>query len=245
MTQTLVSGTSGATASRNLPMRILGVLFSPRATYADVAARPRALGVLAFVVLAGMAGVFLFMSSEVGQNAFIDQQVQQREAFGRPLTDEQYDRLEGMVQYAPYIGAAFQLVSLPVLAAIVAGIAFAVFNAVLGGDATFKQVFAVVTHSGVVLTVAQLFGLPLAYARETMSGATNLGIFVPFLQEDTFAIRFLGAIDLFILWWTVSLAIGLGVLYRKRTGPIATTLILIYIAIGIVVATVKTVMSGA
>jgi hypothetical protein len=226
-------------------MRILGVLFSPRATYADVAARPRALGVLAFVVLAGMAGVFLFMSSEVGQNAFIDQQVQQREAFGRPLTDEQYDRLEGMVQYAPYIGAAFQLVSLPVLAAIVAGIAFAVFNAVLGGDATFKQVFAVVTHSGVVLTVAQLFGLPLAYARETMSGVTNLGIFVPFLEEDTFAIRFLGAIDLFILWWTVSLAIGLGVLYRKRTGPIATTLILIYIAIGIVVATVKTVMSGA
>ena len=115
----------------------------------------------------------------------------------------------------------------------------------LGGDATFKQVFAVVTHSGVVLTAAQLFGLPLAYARETMSGATNLGIFTPFLEDDTFAMRLLGAVDLFILWWTVSLAIGLAVLYRKRTGPIATTLILVYIAIAIVIATAKTAMSGA
>jgi hypothetical protein len=245
VTQTLVPGASGVTVGRSLPTRILGVLFSPRATYADVAARPRALGALAFVVLMGIAGVFLFMSTEVGQNAFIDQQVQQREAFGRPLTDEQYQRLEGMVQYAPYIGAAFQLVSLPLLAAIIAGLAFAVFNAVLGGDATFKQVFAVVAHSGVVLTAAQFFGLPLAYAHETMTSATNLGIFVPFLAEDTFAIRFLAAIDLFILWWAISLAIGLGVLYRRRTGPIATTLILIYIAIGIVVATVKTAMSGA
>jgi Yip1 domain len=240
-----VPGTSSATAGRGLPARIFGVLLSPRATYADVAARPRALGVLAFVVLMGTAAVFLFMSTEVGKNAFLDQQVQQREAFGRPLTDAQYEQLERMVPIAPYIGAAFQLVSLPILAAIIAGLAFAVFNAVLGGDATYKQVFAVVTHSGVVLTAAQLFGLPLAYARETMSSATSLAIFTPFLEDDTFAMRLLGAVDLFILWWTVSLAIGLAVLYRKRTGPIAATLILVYIAIGVVIATVKTVMSGA
>jgi hypothetical protein len=46
------------------------------------------------------------------------------------------------------------------------------------------------------------------------------------------ASRFLGAIDLFVIWWIVSLAIGLGVLDRRRTSPIATTLIVIYVAIG-------------
>ena len=60
-----------------------------------------------------------------------------------------------------------------------------------------KQVFAVVVHSGVVISVAQVFGLPLAYARETMSGATNLAVFLPFLDENSFPARFLGAIDLF------------------------------------------------
>lgn len=244
MTQTIVPDVSTAAGSRSLPARIVGVIFSPRATYADTAARPRAFGVLAFVVLMAVLGSFLFMSTEVGQNAFLDQQVQQRESFGRPLTDAQYERLERMLPYARYF-AAVQLVVLPLLGAAIAGLAFGVFNAALGGDATYKQVFAIVAHSGVVLSLAQIFSLPLAYARQTMSSATSVAVFTPFLDESSFPARVLGAIDLFIIWWIVSLAIGLGVLYRRRTGPIATTLMIIYLAIGIAIAIVKTVMSGA
>ena len=91
----------------------------------------------------------------------------------------------------------------------------------------------------------QLFGLPLAYARGTLSGATNLGVFASFLDEQSFAARALGSIDLFILWWAISAAIGLGVLYRKPTTPIATTLISVYVAIGIIVAAIKTAVAGA
>ena len=50
-----------ATESMSLFGRIPGVIFSPRATYADVAARPRALGALAFVVLISIAGTFTFL----------------------------------------------------------------------------------------------------------------------------------------------------------------------------------------
>jgi hypothetical protein len=120
-----------------------------------------------------------------------------------------------------------------------------VFTAFLGGDARFKQVYAVVVHSGVILSVSQLFGLPLAYAKESMSGATNLAVFLPFLDESSFAARALGSVDLFILWWAVSVSIGLGVLYKRRTGPIAFTLIAVYVAIGLVIAAVKTAVSGA
>ena len=245
MTQTVVPDSPKASTSRSLPARIAGVLFSPRATYADVAVRPRALGALMFVVLVGTIAVFLFLSTDVGKNAFIDQQVQQRESFGRPLTDAQYEQLERLAPYAPYVGAAFQLVSLPLLGAVIAGIALGVFNALLGGDATFRQVFAIVAHSGVVLSVMQLFGLPLAYAQKTIASATSLVVFAPFLDESAFAARLLAAIDLFMIWWIVSLAIGLGVLYRKRTGPIATTMMMLYVAIAIVIAAVKTAMAGA
>jgi len=201
--QTLVTGSPAPSAAKSLPARIAGVIFAPRATYADVAARPRALGVLLFVIAVAACGVFAFMST------------------------------------------GFQIVALPLAAAVIAAIALAVFNALLGGDGTFKQAFAIVAHSGVVLSVAQLFGLPLAYARQTLSSATNLGVFAPFLDESSFAARLLGAIDLFIVWWMISLAIGLAVLYRKRTGPIAAGLLVLYVAIGIVIAAVKTAMSGA
>lgn len=230
---------------RSLPSRIVGVLFAPRATYADVAARPRALGVLLFVVLVGAAGTFTFLSTDVGTNAMLDQQIESMRAFGMNVTDQMIDRMEQGAGRGRYVAPVMQAVSLPLAALVVAGLAFAVFNAIMGGDGTFKQVFAVVVHSGVILSVSQIFGLPLAYAREKMTGATNLAVFAPFLDETSFAARVLGSVDLFILWWIVSLAIGLGVLYRKRTAPIATTLIVIYVAIGVVIAAIKTAVSGA
>jgi hypothetical protein len=161
------------------------------------------------------------------------------ESFGVKLSDAAYDRMEQSLDTARYTGALGQAITLPIAGLIIAGIMLGVFNAALGGDGTFKQVYAIVAHSAVVLTVSQLFGLPLAYARETMSGATNLGVFAPFLDENSFAARALGSVDLFILWWIVSLSIGLGVLYKKRTTPIAVSLIVVYVAIGLIIAAIK------
>lgn len=236
---------AAGTAPKSLPARILGVLFSPRATYADVAARPRWFGVLAFIVVVGAVGTFAFLSTEVGRNAMIDQQIEMMRSFGVQMTDQQISRMEEGAERGKYFGPVFQAITFTVAGLIVAGIAFAVFNAVMGGDATFKQVYAVVVHSGLVLTVSQVFGLPLAYARERMTSATNLAVFFPFLDESSFAARLLGSVDLFLIWWIVSLAIGLGVLYKRRTTPIATTLIVIYVAIGVVIAAIKTAASGA
>jgi hypothetical protein len=238
--------TAEATGSRSmsLPARMEGVIFSPRAAYAAVAARPRVLGALAVVITVIVAATFLFLSTDVGQQASLDDNVRRMEAFGRTVSDAQYAQMERMAPYSRYFAAAFQLISMPILALIVAGLAYAVFNAALGGDAAFKQVYAIVVHSGAIMVVQALFGLPLAYARESLSGTTNLGVFVPFLDENSFAARALGSLDLFLIWWMVSLAIGLGVLYRRRTGPIATTLLVIYAAIGVVIAAIKAVSSG-
>jgi hypothetical protein len=43
----------------------------------------------------------------------------------------------------------------------------------------------------------------------------------------------------------VNLSIGLAVLYSRRTGPIATTMIAIYITLALVIAGVKTALAGA
>jgi len=232
-------------ADRPLPARLLGVLFSPRDTYAGVAARPRWLGAFAFVLLVGAAATFVFLSTDVGKQAMLDQQVRMMESFGMRIPDAAYQRMQQGIERARYTGPIFQMVFQTLMAVIVAAIALGVFNAILGGDARFKQVFAIIAHSGVVMALAQLFGQPLAYARESMSGVTNLAVFAPFLDESSFAARLLGSIDLFVIWWIVSLAIGLGVLYRKRTAPIATTLMVIYVVIGAAIAGIKTVMSGA
>jgi hypothetical protein len=245
VTDTIAGQSQDTTVPRSLAARIVGVLTAPRATYADVAAHPRWLGVMAFVIIVGAGATFAFLSTEVGKQAMLDQQVRTMESFGVKLNDVAYQRMEQGVNTARYTGPIFQAIFLPLTALLVAGIAIAVFNAILGGNAAFKQVYAIVAHSAVIITLAGLFGLPLAYARETMSSSTSLAVFLPFLDENSFAARFLGAIDLFQIWWLVSLGIGLAVLYRKKTGPIAIGLLAVYVTIGLIVAGVKTALSGA
>src|SRR5689334_21878495 len=98
-------GDSGASAPvLRLPARLLGVLFTPRATYAGVAARPRAFGVLATIVLIGAVGTFIFLSTDVGRNAMIDQQIETMKSFGMQMNDAQVARMEQGAERGKYIG---------------------------------------------------------------------------------------------------------------------------------------------
>jgi len=231
--------------SKGLAARVLGVVFTPRAAYAAVAAHPRALGAVLVILLLACGSTFAFLSTEIGKNAMLDQQRQSMESFGIKVNEQAMQRMEQGAARAPYVGAIFQAVFLLLAAVAIAGVALGVFNAILGGDARFKQVFAIVVHSGVILALGALFVLPLDYARETLSSPTTLSVFLPFLDEGSFVARFLGSIDLVRVWWFVSLSIGLGVLYRKRTGPIAVTLLVVYAAIALVIAAIQSAVSGA
>jgi hypothetical protein len=234
-----------AAAPKSLIARLFGVLLAPRATYAEVAARPHWLGALAVVVGIGAIATFIFLSTQVGQQAMFDQQIKGMESFGFKITDQMYEPLEKGMSRARYTGPIGQIVGVTIVALITSGIMLGIFNALLGGDAKFKQVFSIVTHSYVIVMIAQIFGLSLGYARETMSGATNLAVFFTFLEENSMPARFLGAIDLFWIWWMVSLSIGLGVLYKKRTGPIATAMLSLYVAIALAIALIRTALAGA
>jgi hypothetical protein len=234
MTQPASATVEGAPA-RGLPARVAGVLFSPRDTYIAVAAHPRVLGVLVVVILIMATASYALLSSELGQKIVLDQQVRGMESFGITVTDEMYARLEARIAAAKYTGGLFQAVFVPVLTAAIAGLLTGVFSMLMGGAGTFKQVWAIVAHAGVIVAVQQVFTTVLTRARGQLASA-NLGVFVPMLEETSFVVRFLSAIDLFVVWWAVSLAIGLGVLYRGRTGGIASALIALYVLIALVVA---------
>jgi hypothetical protein len=243
MTELSTTTAVPAEPSKGLLARVTGVFVSPRATYANVAARPKWFGVLALCTLIVAGGFFTLLSTEVGQQAVLDQQEQFMESFGIKLNDAQVAQMESRVEYARYTTAGGQLVGIPIVAAIVAGILLGIFNALLGGDASFKQVFAIVAHSGVINALQAAFSLPLDYVRETLSSPTNLGVLAPFLEENTFPARFLGSIDLFQIWAIFSLAIGLGVLYKRRTTPIATTMFIVYFVIVTAVAAIRSALS--
>ncbi|MDQ3170417.1 MAG: YIP1 family protein, partial [Acidobacteriota bacterium] len=121
---------------------------------------------------------------------------------------------------------------------------YAIFNALMGGTATFKQILSVVAHSQIVMALALVVSMPINYMKGTMTGATSLSVLAPMLDEGSFPARFLGMIDIFLVWYVVVLSIGLAVLYRRKTKSVAMVLFGIYAVIAIGVAFVQS-RSGA
>jgi hypothetical protein len=68
--------------------RLVGVLFSPRQAYEAVVRQPRALGALLVVSLCVAGSTGWLLSTEVGQQAALEQQVEAIESFGVTVSDE-------------------------------------------------------------------------------------------------------------------------------------------------------------
>src|SRR5687768_526065 len=114
----------------SLISRAIGIITSPRATFEKVVAAPRVGGALALVALVGALTIGGFLSTEVGKQAWLDQKVTATEAWaGQPMSDDQYNTQVKISKYAGLMGAAQMLISIPLMAVIIGGIMFAIFNA--------------------------------------------------------------------------------------------------------------------
>ena len=224
--------------------RFIGVVGSPTDTFRSVVAHPKVLGMLALVTVIVAIGAALPMMTPEGQQAAIDTNVRQMESMGFPVNDQMYEGMQRGASRMPITAGLGVLVMSPIMALVIAGILFAIFNAAMGGEASYKQVLAVVVHASVISAVGQLFTGPLNYFRGSVSSATNLSVLLPMLEEGSFVARLAGMIDIFAIWWLVVLSIGLAVLYRRKTQSVATVLFSIYAVIGLVAAFVMSRMGG-
>lgn len=228
------------TRHKNLGERFIGVLLSPRETFEAVVARPQWI-LMALVIIVITAGTQVwFQSTEVGRQATLDDAVRRVESFGMKVSDEMYEGMRKSIMEPSASRLAISAVTMavipPIIWAALAGILFLVFGSLMGGAGTFKQMYAVVVHSGVVSTVGMLVLTPVNYLRASTSSSTNLSVFFPFLPEGSFLNRLLGMADVFTIWWVAVLAIGVAVVSRKKTGTAATVLFGVYAVIALAIA---------
>ena len=216
--------------------RILGVLRRPRRTLQEVASHPRWAPLLVTLTLVTAAAGAAVSATDVGQLALVDQWERTALAFGQAVDDTRYADLMAWSRLGPAVAAGSALLAGPGLALVVSLLVFVWLRRVK--TVSYSQVLAVVVHAGVVLAVGRLVAAPLVYARETTASATTVGAWFPSLDEASPAARFLGAIDLFTLWWAVVLGIGVAVLSGRRARTCAVWIVSVYVGLALVAAAV-------
>ena len=217
---------------------------SPRATLASVVRAPRSLDLAALVIAVSVACSAGFLMTRVGQLAALDQQVRQLESFGAVITDERYEVLRELVPYRPAISAALIIVGWPILWLVMARVLQWIGRRMGRGEPGFAQTLAVVVHAWAIIGVRAVVAAPINYVRESLGGGTSLSVLMPAFGASTFPGRLLGAVDIFIVWWVVVMAMGVGILYQTRTLPIARWLFGAYVGVAAALALTQVLRGG-
>jgi hypothetical protein len=228
----------------SLIARVAGVVTSPRHTLTAVAARPRWAGMLVLTTLVAFACSALLLRTEVGQLALVDQWERTAIGFGGVIGDAEYARLQELSRQAVTYAAVTTFMSGPVLAFALAGVLTLGLRAVLDADVSFKQSLAVVVHAGVILALRQLIATPLQYMGETLASPTTLVRLAGSIDETSPLARFMGVIDIFVIWWIVVLAIGIAAATQHRVRPLAFAFAGVYIVLAVALALTMAMTGG-
>jgi hypothetical protein len=231
----------------SLPAHVFGVIRRPRATFAAIVVAPAWASVLIATTLITFICSAGFLRTAVGQQALVDQWERTALAFGQTVDDAQYSYMEERAASGGFdllYASVTTLASGPVLAFALAAVLYLGLNRTTGHHASYVQVLAVVCYAGVILALRQVVATPMDYVRESIASPTTLVQFFTMLDEASPVARFLGVIDLFVVWWIVVLAIGMAVLYRRSTRDLMLVFAGAYVALAFLAALAMAVSGG-
>ena len=236
----------------SLATRMYGVIRRPRTTFITVLQRPTWAPVLSATTAIAFLCAFGFLRTDVGRQALVDQWERTATAFGQRIDDAQYAAMETRaasgilsLEYA----AVTALLNGPVLAFGLSAVLFALLNqkGVETSErprASYTQVLSIVCYAGVILALRQVVAAPVDYVRETIASPTSIVQFFTMLDEASPIARFLGVVDLFVIWWLMVVAVGMSVLYQRQTRRLALMFAGAYLAIAMLAALVMAASGG-
>lgn len=211
------------TGEMSTMQKIVGIYSAPRRTFEAIDQNPT--WFLPFIIGVVFFLIFQFLTVDLQ----MDYRMEMMEARG-DIPQEQMDvakaQMQGPVKYIGFVaGPIVWLIMILIIAALfyVAG------NLMIGGDTSFKKVFAIVAWTGLIGVISFIIMTLLILSKGTMHGvALDLSILLdtPAIGEDKSTLyRILSKFDVFVIWEIVLYIIGMSVTYKATVKKAAVPIL--------------------
>jgi Yip1 domain len=212
--------------------RIIGMFFSPGATFADIVRKPTWILPLVLIVTLS-TGAVVALNSHFDWKSYVAQQIEKSPRAANLSAEQKQQQAETGAKFSPIFAYVFGI-PVPVIGLLVVTLAlWGAFNLMAGAGADFKRSWAIVTHAFVPASVIATLLFVLVLFLKPVGGfdldnpvATNLAILLP---EDAakWLVGLCKNVDLLEFWKVILLAIGFQALNPKKLkGGKAFTIVL-------------------
>jgi hypothetical protein len=200
--------------------RVVGVIFSPKATFDSIARRPTWLVpiILLCIVEVLIVGVY---GRRIGWRGLIEKQMAGNSQFQQLPAADQENRIQLGLKYAPTV-AYVEVIVGPFLAALIfAGIFWLIFNLAVGAKVGFKTSLSVVSYGLVPGILLSLVGILIIFLKDPSDVdlqhlvASNAGAFLS-SDSSKWLVALLSSFDLFLFWEMILLAMGFNAAAPKK-----------------------------
>jgi len=200
--------------------RVVGVLFSPKATFEDIVRKPSWLLPVLIATILGIVSTVV-LNQRINWRDYIVQQMEKSPRAAQLSTEQKQQQAEISAKVTVYIVYAVGALGSVLFALIVGGVMMLAYNVLAGAGATFSQSLGIAAHTllvGIVSTPIFLLVLllrPPGTVDPENPVATNLASFLP-EESAKWLIALCKSIDIFTVWTLVLLAIGFAAVNPRK-----------------------------
>lgn len=200
--------------------RVIGVLFSPQPTFADIARKPSWLAPLLILAILG-TGIGYFMNQKVDWSAFLRAKAEKSQRFAQLPEDQKERALVPQVKVSRAVAYCAGIVFTPIFTLILAVAYMLAFNLFAGAGVRFGQSFGIAAHASMpsalasVLIFVTLALKPYGDVNPETMLASHPGAFLS-PDSPAWMLSLLSSFELFWLWTIVLLGIGYAAVNPKK-----------------------------
>lgn len=203
--------------------RLTGALFSPKATFTDIAARPNWLGPMVLLTVLSI-GVSALLAQKMDWRNFFEQQNAKNSRMEQMPPDQKEKVLESQLKYAPAFTYGIGLLG-PLLGTLVIALVYwGAFNLFTGAGLKYDAAFGITAHAFVpsalasVLAIVTVLLKPRGDIDPEHLLASSVGAFLP-ESAPRWLTSLSTSLEFFWIWCMVLLAVGFSAANPKKIEP--------------------------
>ncbi len=174
------------------------------------------------LIILAVVGVISFWAiQDLATEAGYDAAIERIESSSRIADDQKEEiiaKMDERMSGPNYMGWIFSFLGNPIAVFFMALVALIVGNTFMGGSAKFGQLLNITAWAYMIAILEVIIKIPLMLNKWSLEVYTGLGVF-GIGEKGSFINSLFAGIDIFAIWRIVLIAIGMGIIYNKKTKP--------------------------